>query len=102
MRRVEDGGLLDAQADQLVDVEEPAVVDVALRGAPERELVVLAAQQSAQLRASLRAFTPRLAERLVLGVVRKRGRVDRELVVEVAHQETIVALLINHRAEDHN
>ena len=98
MRRVEHRLALDAQADEIGDVEESPVVEVALRRAPEREHVVLTLQQGEQSCAAVLGAAPsghelpcrRIAHRqLQLG--RQRGRIDGEVVREVVNARAPIA-----------
>ena len=96
MRRLEHLGVLDLERDQLVDVEEAAIVDVAARRAPEVEHVVLPLEQRAHALAPFLTLAPlahrgerRRVPQRELDLGRIRRRIEREAVVEVAHARAV-------------
>ena len=54
VRLGEDRRILDAHRDEVVDVEEPAIVDLARAAAPVREAIVLRIEQRAEPLAAAR------------------------------------------------
>ena len=84
--------VLHAQADQLVDVEEAAPVDLVIRDAPPRQTIMLTPKQLVQALPAIRIgdVECRQCRSLDLGLVRWNHR---KILVEISHHKLSVRVV---------